>query len=157
MKVRVLAGATVLSVLGLLLGWAATSSAATRPSKDRTTIRVEERLTAYNPGSSSNMITSDSFRHGQKVGSNQIVCDLTGPGPLVLCNSAHLLPRGEIVAAGSVTTPAQPGHTNTVAIVGGTGAYANARGTLDVTNVNPTTDTLTFHLISESPRSGGDQ
>jgi hypothetical protein len=156
MRVRVLAGATVLSLLGLILGWAATSSAATRASRDGTTIRVEARQTAFNTAGTSYTITSDSFRNGQKVGSNQIVCDLTGPGPLALCNSAHLLPKGEIVAAGSVTTPPQPGHTYTVAIVGGTGAYANARGTLDVTNVNPTSDTYTFHISSESPQSGGD-
>jgi hypothetical protein len=154
MKSRVLAGATALSVVALLSGWAATSSAATRPSEEAPpSVRVETRQTAFTPAGSSYTITSDSFRNGRKVGSNQIVCDLTGPGPRALCTSAHLLPEGEIIAVGSVTTPPRPGDTYTVAIVGGTGAYANARGTLDVTNVNPTSDTFAFHVIGRSPRS----
>jgi hypothetical protein len=153
MKTRVLAGATALSLILLLSGWAATSAAATREGEAPRIVRVETRQTAFTRAGSSYTITSDSLRNGRKVGSNQIVCDLTGPGTRALCNSAHLLPTGEIIAVGSVTTPPRPGDTYTVAIVGGTGAYANARGTLDVTNLNTTSDTFTFHVIGGSPRS----
>lgn len=153
MKARVLGGVTALSLIALLSGWAATSSAATRPSEGERTLRVETTQTAFNAAGSSYTITSDSFRDGKQVGSNQIACDLTGPGTRALCTSAHLLPKGEIVAAGSITTPPRPSDTYTVAIVGGTGAYANARGTLEVTNINSTSDKFTFHVIEGSSRS----
>jgi hypothetical protein len=148
MKTKMLTGTALLSLLVLLVGWTSTSSATTRTSPGKTTIRVDATQTSLNPTANGFTLTSDYSQNGKQFGSNQVSCILTGPGPLALCTQAHLLPKGEIIAAGSVTVPAQANQTFTVAVVGGTGPYTTARGTIDITPTSPslTESTITFHL-----------
>src|SRR5713226_4810874 len=116
----------VAAVLAMILGVAAwsgkTASSGSRASK-ATTIRVDSKQTSVNPGSTTT-VTNDYFQGAKKVGSDQIACVLTGPGPLAVCTATHLLPKGEIITAGSVTIPPPVGQTVTAAIVGGTGSYS---------------------------------
>jgi hypothetical protein len=138
----------VAAVLGMILGVAAwsgnTASSGSRASK-ATTLRVDSRQTSVNPGSTTT-ITNDYFQGTNKIGSDQIACVLTGPGPLAVCTATHMLPKGELITVGSVTIPPPVNQKFSAAIVGGTGPYSTARGTDDSTPSSPTESAVNFHI-----------
>lgn len=61
------------------------------------------------------------------------------------CSGTFFLPRGKLVVAGVVSTRL----FYEVAVIGGTGLYANARGTLTVTSLGlrPRRELLLFRLV----------
>jgi hypothetical protein len=60
-----------------------------------------------------------------------------------------VLPAGQVLSQARLTLP--PVGTNVDAIIGGTGAYATARGTIDLVRAKPTGDTdVTFHIHVDS-------
>jgi hypothetical protein len=82
---------------------------------------------------------------GARVGRATGVCTVTSDGrpPAVQCVYTAHVPDGQIVAMGE----GDPGtRVNRWAIVGGIGAYANARGTLVITNVSETKSLVAVHL-----------
>jgi hypothetical protein len=81
--------------------------------------------TSLNLGSTTTL-TDDYFQGAKQVGSDQVACVMTGPGSLALCTATHMLPKGEIISAGSVTIPPTVNQAFTTAIVGGTGPYSTA-------------------------------
>lgn len=150
MRFKVTAAVGAAMVVAGLLAWVTTAGATTNGRGERRreeTITVIETVTSVKPAGNTVTITNDLSRNGQKVGTNQVGCFLTGPGPLAVCSAASVLPRGQILSAASITVPPPPGDTVT-AIVGGTGAYSTARGTIDSVRVGGSaTTTVTFHVI----------
>lgn len=82
--------------------------------------------------------------HGARpIGRGVLVCTNVGGGEQA-CAGEYLLPRGTIVTEGLVR--ARLLYTN--AVVGGTGLYNNARGTVTVTakSIKPRAEVLLFRL-----------
>ncbi|HWH55588.1 MAG TPA: hypothetical protein VNT04_08435 [Gaiellaceae bacterium] len=146
---RILAAAGALAILAGVVGW--TSAAGTGPA----TIRIVERQFGYtrvdvgrhglSPGDSE-IITSRLFnkRVTQKpIGSGRFICTFTN-GLNRTCIATIGLPKGQLVATGAVRFR----EFYNLAVVGGTGLYDNARGTLTVirTTRKPARDILLFRL-----------
>jgi hypothetical protein len=62
------------------------------------------------------------------------------------CRRAFVLPRGQIIAAGEYDDAADGNNPGTISVVGGTGAYAGARGTLTSSGDGRRGLTLAIHL-----------
>jgi hypothetical protein len=146
---RVLAIAAALAGAGALIGW--TSAAATGPA----TVRVIDRQFSYtrvdtgrhglSPGDSE-IITTRIFNRKvtrKPIGSGRFICTFTN-GLNRTCIVTVALPKGQLVATGGVRYR----QFYELAVVGGTGLYDNARGTLTVirTTRNPTREILLFRL-----------
>jgi allene oxide cyclase len=82
-------------------------------------------------------------RSGEKVGSDQGQCVRTVVGEAWECYWTTFLPRGQITVEG----PFYDAADSTLAITGGTGAYRNARGTMDLHARNATEFDFVFHVI----------
>jgi dirigent-like protein len=81
---------------------------------------------------------------GAQVGHAVGVCTVTSnTPPAVQCVLTAHLPNGQLVAMGD-GDPAK--HVSRWAIVGGLGAYTNARGTLVITNLSPTKSLVVAQL-----------
>jgi hypothetical protein len=83
-------------------------------------------------------ITSKAIGHGK------LTCTAVGTIGQS-CTGAYLLPQGEIVVQGVITSRL----IYQLAVVGGTGLYNNVRGTLTVTSLHrkPTQELLVFRLV----------
>ena len=82
-------------------------------------------------------------RSGEKVGSDQGQCVRTVVGEAWECYWTTFLPRGQITVEG----PFYDAADSTLAITGGTGAYRNARGTMDLHARSATEFDFVFHVI----------
>jgi hypothetical protein len=146
---RLLAIAAALAAAGAFIGW--TSAASTGPA----TVRVIDRQFAYtrvdlgrhglSPGDSE-VITTRIFNRKvttKPIGSGRFICTFTN-GLNRTCIVTVTLPRGQLVASGGVRYR----QFYELAVVGGTGLYDNARGTLTVirTTKRPTREILYFRL-----------
>jgi allene oxide cyclase len=80
-----------------------------------------------------------------KVGSDQGYCVRVVAGKSWECNWTTFLPAGQITVEG----PFYDASDSTVAITGGTGAYRNIRGSMDLKYRNPagTEFDFVFHII----------
>lgn len=146
---RVLAVAGILVVIGALVGW--TSAAGTGPA----TIRIVDRQFSYtrvdvgrhgrSPGDSEVITTLLYNKHitRKPIGSGRTICTFT-IGLNRTCIVTLKLPRGQLVASGGLVYR----QFYSLAVIGGTGLYDNARGTLTVirTTRNPTREILLFRL-----------
>jgi hypothetical protein len=81
-------------------------------------------------------------RTGKKVGSDQGQCVRTVVGEAFECSWTTFLPKGQITVQG----PFYDAADSTVAITGGTGAYRNARGTMDLHARSATEFDFVFHV-----------
>ena len=83
--------------------------------------------------------------NANKVGSDQGSCVRTVVGKAWECMWTTFLPAGQITVEG----PFYDASDSTVAITGGTGAYRNVRGSMDLKYRNPlgTEFDFVFHLI----------
>jgi hypothetical protein len=146
---RILAVAAGLALLGGLVGW--TSAAGTGPA----TVRVIDRQFGYtrvdvgrrglSPGDSE-IITTRLFNRRVTqgpIGSARFICTFTN-GLNRTCIVTIKLPKGQLVATGGVRFR----QFYSLAVVGGTGLYDNARGTLTVirTTRKPAREILYFRL-----------
>ncbi len=66
-------------------------------------------------------------RLGRPVGRSHLICVLISPGERD-CRGTYVFPKGNIMVAGLVQA-----NSYTLAIIGGTGLYDNARGAMKVT------------------------
>jgi hypothetical protein len=84
-------------------------------------------------------------RSGSTIGRAEIVCTFADSVRSRVCRGTYILPRGKLVVGGSIMYR----RFYDLAIVGGTGLYDNARGTLTVTrtNRNPVRNLLVFKLV----------
>ena len=78
------------------------------------------------------------------IGRSLIVCTFSD-GRDRMCNATYILPTGDLVVSGAL----QSRLLYEIAVIGGTGAYDNARGTLTVTasHMHPRHEVLVFRLV----------
>ena len=128
------------------------ATALTKPQ----TLTYSTKLTALTPvpvaGQTSSasqpgdyVVITDSYSQGGKsVGTDVVHCMLVTTKESI-CFVAVSLPRGQLELQG--IGPAGGTGDFTVAVTGGTGAYANARGTATIKSGANNTGTETFHLL----------
>jgi hypothetical protein len=78
------------------------------------------------------------------IGRSLIVCTFSD-GRDRMCSGTYILPTGNLVVSGAL----QSRLLYEIAVIGGTGAYDNARGTLTVTasHLKPRHEVLVFRLV----------
>jgi len=146
---RTLALAAGLAAVAALVGWS--SAASTGPAVVRVTdrqfryTRVDVGQHGLSPGDSE-VITSRIFNRKltkKPIGSGRLICTFTN-GLNRTCLLTVGLPKGQLVATGAIRYR----QFYALAVVGGTGLYDNARGTLTVirTTTDPTREILLFRL-----------
>lgn len=148
---RIVGAAAALVLLGAVVGSKSSAGAGTGPA----IIRVFDRQFGYtrvdlgrrglSPGDSE-IIATRIFNKRfttKPIGSARFICTFTN-GINRTCNATIGLPKGQIVAIGAVRFR----QFYSLAVVGGTGLYDNARGTLTVirTTTRPTREILYFRL-----------
>jgi len=127
----------------------ATDSTTAKPNVRTITFKAVEHDLSLKPSGNTVTIVNNLLSNGKKIGEGQVVCFLSGRGAVAMCLGAAVFADGQILSQASLTLP--PVGTNHDAIVGGTGAYATARGTIDLERASPTADTnLTFHIVVDS-------
>jgi hypothetical protein len=91
------------------------------------------RQQLYNPSTSK-----------RSIGRSILVCT-SSDGRDRMCSATYILPKGNLVVAGSL----QSRLLYETAIIGGTGLYDNARGSLTVTatHIHPRHEVLVFRLV----------
>jgi hypothetical protein len=84
-------------------------------------------------------------RNGKLLGRGELVCTFADTTRARDCRGTYVLPRGKLVVGGSLLFR----RFYDLAVVGGTGLYDNARGTLTVTRThrNPVRNLLVFRLV----------
>ena len=80
----------------------------------------------------------------QTIGHVEVICTFV-VGNSRYCNGTYFLPRGRIMVGGSIIYP----QFYELAVLGGTGLYDNARGTLTITRTarNPNRSIVIFRLV----------
>ena len=82
---------------------------------------------------------------GKTIGRSELVCTFVDSGRSRVCRGTYILPKGKLVVGGSLLYR----QFYDLAVVGGTGLYDNARGTVTVTRTarRPTRDLVVFRLV----------
>jgi hypothetical protein len=82
---------------------------------------------------------------GTTIGRSELVCTFVDSGRSRSCRGTYILPKGKIVVGGSLLYR----QFYDLAVLGGTGLYDNARGTLTVTRTHskPVRDVIVFRLV----------
>lgn len=130
------------------LAIAVVASGHTTARSTASTVTVSAQSTSFNTAGSGlgavTTFTDDLYAHGKKVGRDQVTCVATGPGSFLECYATDLLPKGQVESVG----PFDPVHQTelTVGITGGTGAYRDARGAIDIKVLSQTKSTYTYHF-----------
>jgi hypothetical protein len=128
------------------------SSAATGPAQ----IAISGQETAYTrldvgaPSTSPGDMEVVAFRlfnrrvTSRAIGRAELVCTFT-TGRSRVCRGTYFLPRGNLVVGGSITFR----EFYELAVIGGTGLYDNARGSVVATRINrkPRREFLRFRLV----------
>ena len=147
MQSRTLLAATAVAAATASLV-AGSSGASTGPAQVRITdVEVSSRIVRPPGGGivgAVEMIRQRLYKPGARViGSSELVCTYFD-GRDRSCTGTYLLPKGSIVVAGALSTRL----LYEIAIVGGTGLFDNARGTLTVTSTHlkPRREVLLFRL-----------
>jgi hypothetical protein len=126
------------------------SSATSEPSVRTITLKAVEHDISIKQSGNTVTIVNDLMSNGRKIGQGQVECFLSGRGRVAMCLGAAVLPNGQILSQASLSVPPPVGKSID-AIVGGTGTYATARGTIDLQRATLTGDTdLTFHIVVDS-------
>ena len=142
--VGVLAGAALVAI-----PWEGTSEAGTGPATIRITnrqlkvTRVDIGRTGTSPGDVE--VIRQRLYNRRVIGRSELVCTFVDNRRARSCRGTYFLPRGKLVVAGSL----QYRQFYDLAVVGGTGLYDNARGTLTVTQTGrrPVRDLVIFRLV----------
>jgi hypothetical protein len=81
----------------------------------------------------------------RQLGRSELVCTYVDSGRNRVCRGTFFLPRGSLVVGGSLRFY----QFYNLAVVGGTGLYDNARGTLTITRAarNPVRNVVLFKLV----------
>jgi hypothetical protein len=125
----------------LVLAAAAVVGAACGSSTSSTTFQVNATQSSYMVAGPTILETD---KYAGTFGGGRTSCTVTGPGPGAQCTITSLLPKGNIVSAGYL--PGGYGQSATIAVVGGTGAYHAAAGTVHLAFTSPTETGLLFDL-----------
>ena len=150
-RIGLLLAGAVLGVLaaGPLQGW---SEAGTGPA----TIRITERELAVSRvdigarGTSPGDMEIIRLRlrervTGNTIGRAELVCTFVDSVRSRVCRGTYILPKGKIVVGGSIMYR----QFYDLAVLGGTGLFDNARGTLTITRTHrsPVRDLVVFRLV----------
>jgi len=81
----------------------------------------------------------------RQLGRSELVCTYVDSGRNRVCRGTYFLPRGKLVVGGSLRFF----QFYDMAVVGGTGLYDNARGTLTITRASrsPVRNVVLFKLV----------
>lgn len=146
--VGALAGAALVAI-----PWEGTSEAGTGPATIRITnrqvkvTRVDIGHRGTSPGDVE-VLRQQLFNRrvtSRPIGRSELVCTFVDSRRARVCRGTYFLPRGKLVVGGSL----QYRQFYDLAVVGGTGLYDNARGTLTVTRTGrrPVRDLVIFRLV----------
>ena len=82
---------------------------------------------------------------GNTIGRAELVCTFVDSVRSRVCRGTYILPKGKLVVGGSILYR----QFYELAVLGGTGLFDNARGTLTVTRThrNPVRDLVVFRLV----------
>jgi hypothetical protein len=151
-RIAGLTGVAILLVAALVVAATGAASGHGHHGKGKT-IRVVERATT--DATVDNAPAGDSVgdllafgnelfdhRNQKKVGTDQGSCVRTVVGQAYECSWTNSLAKGQIVVQG----PFLDSGDSVLAITGGTGAYRNARGTMDLHARSATEFEFTFHI-----------
>jgi allene oxide cyclase len=151
-RIAGLTGVAILLVAALVVAATGAASGHGHHGKGKT-IRVVERATTDT--NVDNAPAGDSVgdllafgnelfdhRNQKKVGTDQGSCIRTVVGQAYECSWTNSLAKGQIVVQG----PFLDAGDSVMAITGGTGAYRNARGTMDLHARSATEFEFTFHI-----------
>ena len=144
---------------GVLVGfvvvspWEGGSKAATGPATIRitnvqdTVVRVDVGSKGKSPGDME-IIRQKLYNQRvteRSIGRAELVCTFMDRRRARVCRGTYFLPKGRLVVGGSLLYR----QFYELAILGGTGLYDNARGTLVVTRmgVRPVRDRVVFRLV----------
>lgn len=132
--------------------WQSRSEAGTGPA----TIRINDRVLAVTridvgargtSAGDTEVIRSVLVQRGTRVtiGRGELVCTFVDNVRARVCRGTYILPKGELVVGGSMLYR----QFFDVAVLGGTGLYDNARGTMTVTRTarKPVRDMIVFRLV----------
>ncbi len=132
--------------------WQSRSEAGTGPA----TIRINDRQLAVtrvdvgergtSPGDVE-IVRTLLLQRGTRdvIGRGELVCTFVDSVRSRVCQGAYILPKGELAVGGSILYR----QFYDLAVLGGTGLYDNARGTLTVTRTHhkPVRDLVVFRLV----------
>ena len=149
--------------LGWLLAGALVGIFAASPSQSRSeastgpaTITINDRQVAVtrvdlgahgtSPGDVE-VVRTTLLQRGTRdvIGRGELVCTFVDTVRSRVCRGTYILPKGKLVVGGSILYR----QFYDLAVVGGTGLYDNARGTLTVTRTHrrPVRDLVVFRLV----------
>ena len=82
---------------------------------------------------------------GNTIGRSELLCTFVDSGRSRSCRGTYILPKGKLVVGGSLLYR----QFYELAVLGGTGLYDNARGTLTVTRTGrkPIRNAVVFRLV----------
>lgn len=145
-----------MALIGAACGWIVLSATvgalgSTGPSQIRITdVQLSDRIAS--PGEGGPAGTIETIRQQlynpslskRPIGRSLIVC-ISSDSPDRMCTGTYILPRGNLVVTGVV----QSRLLYDIPIVGGSGLFDNARGTLTVTasHIKPRHEVLFFRLV----------
>jgi hypothetical protein len=146
--VGVLAGAVLVAT-----PWEGTSEAGTGPATIRITdsqikvTRLDLGPRGTSPGDVE-IVRQRLFNFrvtSRSIGRSELVCTFVDSRRARVCRGTYFLPRGKLIVGGSL----QFRQFYDLAVVGGTGLFDNARGTLTVTQTarRPVRNLVVFRLV----------
>ncbi len=142
------------AIVGILAvgPWQSRSEAGTGPATIRITdrelavTRIDVGARGTSPGDTEIVRTRLLQRGtGSTLGRGELVCTFVDSVRSRLCRGTYILPKGKLVVGGSILYR----QFYDLAVLGGTGLYDNARGTLTVTRTHrkPVRDLVVFRLV----------
>jgi hypothetical protein len=154
MKTRI-ASLLAAVLVGMLVvnPWEAGSNAATGPATIRitdvqdTVVRVDVGVKGKSPGDME-IIRQRLYNARvttRSIGRSEVVCTFMDSRRARVCRGTYFLPKGRIVVGGSLLYR----QFYELAVLGGTGLFDNARGSVVVTRtgVHPVRDRIVFRLV----------
>ena len=132
--------------------WQSRSEAGTGPATIRITDRelASTRLDLGTSGTSPGdmeVVRSVLVQRGTRdtIGRSELLCTFVDSVRSRVCRGTYILPKGKLVVGGSILYR----QFYDLAVLGGTGLYDNARGTMTVTRTHrkPVRDLIVFRLV----------
>ena len=133
--------------------WQSASEAGTGPATIRITDREVEvtRIDVGEPGTSpgdTEIVSQQLFNlrvTSKPIGHSELVCTFVDSKRMRVCRGTYVLPRGKVVVGGSLAYR----QFYDLAVLGGTGLYDNARGSVTVTRTHrrPVRDLVVVRLV----------
>jgi hypothetical protein len=140
---------TVAASVVLVLGVAAPAASASTASVTQV-IKVKAVQNSATFHGLSFSFTETLWQNGKKVGNDAVTCTFPSPSPTAIghCTGVLVFPgSGDLFVKATPDTTSNGAHGR---VIGGTGAFTNAQGTLLVVSPNSNSNvswiTLTFHV-----------